>query len=88
MGSFPYVIRVFVVRRLTARREYFFSVSALIINFIINKHNRWFESGGQHCGDVELAGYLANPADPVPLVLDRLSISVIPFTTISESDNR
>jgi hypothetical protein len=29
MGSFPYVIRVFVVRRLTARREYFFSVSAL-----------------------------------------------------------
>jgi hypothetical protein len=25
---------------------------------------------GQHCGDVELAGYLANVADPVPLVLD------------------
>ncbi len=29
MGSFPYVIRVFVVRRLTARREYFFSFSHL-----------------------------------------------------------
>ncbi len=23
-----------------------------------------------HCGDVELAGYLANAAGPVPLVLD------------------
>ncbi len=30
MGSFSYVIRVFVVRRLTVRREYFFSVSALL----------------------------------------------------------
>ncbi len=29
MGSFPYVIRVFVVCHLTVRREYFFSVSAL-----------------------------------------------------------
>jgi hypothetical protein len=28
------------------------------------------ESRGQHCGDVELAGYLANAAGPVPLVLD------------------
>jgi hypothetical protein len=27
-------------------------------------------SRGQHCGDVELAGYLANQADPVTLVLD------------------
>ena len=27
-------------------------------------------SRGQHCGDVELAGYLANQAGPVPLVLD------------------
>jgi hypothetical protein len=27
---------------------------------------------GQHCGDVELAGYLANAAGPVPLVLDVL----------------
>jgi hypothetical protein len=25
---------------------------------------------GQHCGDIELAGYLANESDPVPLVLD------------------
>ena len=25
---------------------------------------------GHHCGDIELAGYLANPADPVPLVMD------------------
>jgi hypothetical protein len=30
MGSFPYVIRVFVVRRLTARRECFFSFSHLL----------------------------------------------------------
>ncbi len=27
-------------------------------------------SRGQHCGDVELEGYLANAAGPVPLVLD------------------
>jgi hypothetical protein len=25
---------------------------------------------GQECGDIELAGYLANEAGPVPLVLD------------------
>ncbi len=25
---------------------------------------------GHHCGDVDLVGYLANAADPVPLVLD------------------
>jgi hypothetical protein len=25
---------------------------------------------GHHCGDIELAGYLANATDPVPLVLD------------------
>jgi hypothetical protein len=30
MGSFPYVIRVFVVRRLTVRRECFFSFSHLL----------------------------------------------------------
>jgi hypothetical protein len=28
------------------------------------------KSHGQHCGDIELAGYLANAAGPVPLVLD------------------
>ena len=28
------------------------------------------EAAGQHCGDIELAGYLANEAGPVPLVLD------------------
>ena len=28
------------------------------------------KSQGQHCGDVELAGYLANAAGPVPLMLD------------------
>ncbi len=28
------------------------------------------KSRGQHCGDVELAGYLANAPGPVPLVLD------------------
>ncbi len=27
---------------------------------------------GQDCGDIELAGYLANEADPVSLVLDLL----------------
>ena len=28
------------------------------------------KSRSQHCGDIELAGYLANAAGPVPLVLD------------------
>ncbi len=28
------------------------------------------KSRGQHCDDIELAGYLANSAVPVPLVLD------------------
>ena len=28
------------------------------------------KSRGQHCGDIELAGYLANAAGLVPLVLD------------------
>ena len=28
------------------------------------------KSRGQHCGDIELTGYLANVAGPVPLVLD------------------
>ena len=28
------------------------------------------KSRGQHCGDIEQAGYLANAAGPVPLVLD------------------
>ena len=28
------------------------------------------KSRGQHCGDIELAGYLANAAGPVPLLLD------------------
>jgi hypothetical protein len=28
------------------------------------------ENRGQHCGDIELAGYLVNAAGPVPLVLD------------------
>jgi hypothetical protein len=30
------------------------------------------ENRGQHCGDIELAGYLANLAGPVPLVMDLL----------------
>jgi hypothetical protein len=28
------------------------------------------KSRGQHCGDIDLAGYLANESDPVPSVLD------------------
>jgi hypothetical protein len=28
------------------------------------------KSRGQHYGDIELAGYLANEAGPVPLVMD------------------
>jgi hypothetical protein len=28
------------------------------------------KSRGHHCGDIELAGYLAHAAGPVPLVMD------------------
>jgi hypothetical protein len=28
------------------------------------------KSRGQHCGDIELVGYLGNESDPVPLVVD------------------
>jgi hypothetical protein len=34
------------------------------------KTHQVVKSRGQHCGDIELAGYLANAAGPVPLVLD------------------
>ena len=34
------------------------------------KTQRVVRSRGQRCGDIELAGYLANAAGPVPLVLD------------------
>jgi hypothetical protein len=34
------------------------------------KTHQVVKSRGQHCGDIELAGYLANEAGPVPLVLD------------------
>ena len=36
------------------------------------KTQQVIKSRGQHCGDIELAGYLANAAGPVPLVLDLL----------------
>jgi hypothetical protein len=35
-----------------------------------NKNDTGGRSRGQSCGDIELAGYLANLVDPVPLVLD------------------
>jgi hypothetical protein len=34
------------------------------------KTQQVIKSRGHHCGDIEIAGYLANVADPVPLVLD------------------
>ena len=34
------------------------------------KTQQVIKSRGQHCGDIELAGYLANAAGPWPLVLD------------------
>ena len=35
------------------------------------KTHQVVKSRGQHCGDIELTGYLANEAGPVPLVVDR-----------------
>jgi hypothetical protein len=34
------------------------------------KTQQVLKNRGQHCGDTEIAAYLANEADPVPLVLD------------------
>ena len=34
------------------------------------KTHQVVKSRGQHCGDIELVGYLTNAAGPVPLVLD------------------
>jgi hypothetical protein len=34
------------------------------------KTHQVVKNRGQHCGDIELVGYLANAAGPVPLVLD------------------
>ena len=34
------------------------------------KTQQVIRSRGQHCGDIEVAGYLANQSGPVPLVLD------------------
>ena len=34
------------------------------------KTQQVIRSRGQHCGDIELAGYLANQVGPMPLVLD------------------
>jgi hypothetical protein len=34
------------------------------------KTQQVIKSRGQHCGDIELAGYFANETGPVPLVLD------------------
>ena len=45
------------------------------------------KSRGQHCGDIELTGYLANAAGPVPSVLDLLiaqntsEVDLTPFLT-------
>ena len=43
-------------------------------------------SRGQYCGDIELAGYLANAAGPVPLVLD-LRIAHERFGSSSDPTN-
>jgi hypothetical protein len=34
------------------------------------KTHQVVKNRGQHCGDIDLAGYLVNTVDPVPLVLD------------------
>jgi hypothetical protein len=34
------------------------------------KAQQVIKSRGQHCGDIELVGYLANETGPVPLVMD------------------
>jgi hypothetical protein len=42
--------------------------AGIVFTVICNVQFRW--RWLKHCGDIELAGYLANSAGPVPLVLD------------------
>ena len=49
------------------------------------KTQQVIKSRGQYCGDIELAGYLGNSADPVPLVLDlriAQTVSEVPLTLV------
>ena len=41
----------------------------MLINIVVMFRWRWLKPG-EHCGDIQLAGHLANSAGPVPLVLD------------------
>ena len=41
------------------------------------KTQQVIKSRGQHCGDIELAGYLANEVDPVSLVMDLRRFGII-----------
>ncbi len=56
-----------------------YSYIGFILAFTSSIHNKQprkvktqhvVKSRGQHCGDIELAGYLANESGPVPLVMD------------------
>jgi hypothetical protein len=41
------------------------------------------KSRGQHCGDVEVTGYLANVSGPVSLVMDlRMTVSEVHLTPV------
>jgi hypothetical protein len=47
------------------------------------KTQQVIKSRGPHCGDIELAGYLANAAGPVPLVLDlRIAATGVVLTLV------
>jgi hypothetical protein len=50
------------------RRECYFSYLFRTTHRV--KTQQVVKSRGQHCGDIELPGYLANAAGPVPLILD------------------
>jgi hypothetical protein len=41
-----------------------------LLHYTNSTRNIVYRSSVFHCGDIELAGYLANAAGPVPLVLD------------------
>ena len=59
-----------VPRRLTTRDWAVDQLADLFRTTHKVKTQQVAKSRGQHCGDIELKGYLANAAGPMPLVLD------------------
>jgi hypothetical protein len=64
---------IFSNKRGQVKQSKWYTHIDFILAFASSFHNKQtlvVKSRGQHCGGIELAGYLANAADPVPSVMD------------------